>query len=229
MRNILFLLLLGISCRGVPVESIKQDSNTVNNLLAGTVGLIKKGSVAPYCTGVWVSSEHILTAHHCVADDDSDKNEATESLTLNLQEVNYILKEDLPNMFEVPSKFRNAIVIGLDEDRDLALLKIVGETPIHETIFISNKIDIGEKLHIIGHVRGLPWTYMNGVISALRIQDGVSLLQVSAPIYFGVSGGGAFNESGELVGITSFIYAAPNVGFFIDYKEIKQFLSLYLI
>jgi S1-C subfamily serine protease len=184
--------------------------------------------VAPYCTGVWISNEHILTAHHCVSDEELEEIGLVDLLTFNLKEVNYIVKEDLPNMFEAPSKFRSAIVIGLDQDRDLALLKIVGEVPIHEIIVISNNIDVGEKLHIIGHVKGLPWTYMSGVVSALRTKDGVSLLQVSAPIYFGASGGGAFNESGDLVGITSFIYAATNVGFFIDSKAIKKFLSLYL-
>lgn len=233
MRKALLVLLMMMGCRGAPIETVKVEPEVIPTLMEGTVGLISQDEVVPYCTGVWISSEYILTAHHCVSRKLEDILEIEgleidpekEIATIQLKEIKYIIKEDVKNAFEKPSIYRSAKVISLDPEDDLALLQAEGVIPMHPVIHLANKVKIGERLHIIGHVQGLSWTYMEGLASAERVKDGVSLLQVSAPIYFGVSGGGAFNQYGELVGITSFIYKAPNIGFFADINTIKKFLQ----
>jgi S1-C subfamily serine protease len=51
-------------------------------------------------------------------------------------------------------------------------------------------------------------------------------MQVSAPVWFGNSGGGAFNDEGEIVGIASFIMKGPSLGFFIPVDSIRPFLAI---
>ena len=233
MRKIIILLALIIGCRGVPIETVKVEKELIPTLIDGTVALIGEDEVIPYCTGVWIGYEYILTAHHCVAKSLSDLleeqilGEEPDFSTLQLKDIKYVVKSDIEKDFEKSSVYRKGLVVGLDPENDLALIKADGQVPLHAIIPLSNKVKVGDKLHIIGHVQGLAWTYMEGVASAERIREGASLLQVSAPIYFGVSGGGAFNQYGELVGITSFIYKAPNIGFFVDLKTIKSFLKKY--
>jgi tetratricopeptide (TPR) repeat protein len=50
----------------------------------------------------------------------------------------------------------------------------------------------------------LELTFSEGVISALRETEGVHMIQTSAPISPGSSGGGLFDAKGNLVGITTF-------------------------
>ena len=230
MRNILFLLFL-IGCIGMPAN-VGRDvgRGVVSTSLDSTIALIKEGEVSPYCTGVWVGGDYILTAYHCVMPSLEEllQMNPEELILLDSKKINYITQSDNLELFEKPSILREAIVVGLDPKLDLALLRVSGDIPLHMVVQIADKVNVGERVHIVGHVQGLSWTYMEGVLSAQRIKDGVSLLQVSAPIYFGVSGGGGFNDMGELLGITSFIFKAPNIGFLIDNTEIKKFLSLNL-
>jgi S1-C subfamily serine protease len=52
------------------------------------------------------------------------------------------------------------------------------------------------------------------------------VVQISAPIWIGNSGGGAFNSDGHLIGLSSWItLRAPSVAFFIHRDEIKNFLK----
>jgi hypothetical protein len=64
---------------------------------------------------------------------------------------------------------------------------------------------VGETVYAIGSPRGLENTLSKGLISGLREFDGIDLIQTSAPISPGSSGGGLFDSYGNLIGITTFI------------------------
>jgi S1-C subfamily serine protease len=225
MRKYLILLaLLVVGCRGVPVETVEVD--VIPRVMDATVGLIEDGEVIPYCTGVWVSAESILTAQHCVGESVSYLLEE-ELDSGHGRDIRYVLQGDFKSSFEKASVYRKLHVVGMDGVSDLALLRVDGEVPLHGVAVVGSRVRVGERLHVVGHVQGLSWTYMEGLVSAFRDKEGISMLQVSAPIYFGVSGGGAFNKYGDLVGITSFIYRAPNIGFFSDIVTINNFLKKY--
>jgi tetratricopeptide (TPR) repeat protein len=68
----------------------------------------------------------------------------------------------------------------------------------------SSTLSTGEHVYAIGSPQGLELTFSEGVISALRDTDGVHMIQTSAPISPGSSGGGLFDTHGNLVGITTF-------------------------
>ena len=68
----------------------------------------------------------------------------------------------------------------------------------------SSDLATGERVYAIGAPEGLELTFSEGVISALRESEGARMIQTSAPISPGSSGGGLFDTHGNLVGITTF-------------------------
>jgi len=64
-------------------------------------------------------------------------------------------------------------------------------------------LEVGERLFTVGAPRGLENTLGEGIVSGLRRLEGVALIQTTAPISPGSSGGGLFDEYGNLVGITT--------------------------
>ncbi len=90
-------------------------------------------------------------------------------------------------------------VIARDEDEDFILFKV----DISQTNFIpiaGSKPQVGEKVFAIGSPRGLENTFSSGEVSQWRDRN---LMQISALIDHGSSGGALINEYGEVVGITS--------------------------
>jgi len=104
--------------------------------------------------------------------------------------------------------------------KDLAIIKIEGFSHL-PTVRLGNsdEVEIGDKVIAIGFP-GLTMSWENlilsretdyvptvtaGIISAKkRLPDGSEVFQSDAAIYHGNSGGPAFNEDGEVIGITTF-------------------------
>ncbi len=81
-------------------------------------------------------------------------------------------------------------------------------------------VAVGEKTYTIGNPSGLVATLGEGIVSGLREEKGVRYVQTSAPISPGSSGGGLFDEHGNLLGITSFkIDDAENLNFAIAAED----------
>lgn len=66
-------------------------------------------------------------------------------------------------------------------------------------------LSVGERVYSVGAPSGFEQTLAEGLISGLREHNGVRLIQTSAPVSPGSSGGGLFDSAGNLVGITTFI------------------------
>jgi S1-C subfamily serine protease len=90
------------------------------------------------------------------------------------------------------------------------------------------------RVHVVGHPVGFWWTYSSGYVSntwsdiegpePMRGQ----MLQVSAPVWNGNSGGGAFDEKGHLIGIASWISkAGPQLSFFVHRDVIIKFMKVH--
>ena len=110
-----------------------------------------------------------------------------------------------------------AELIGVDDEMDLALLKI--DQPSVKPIpwGDSNKIEVGDPVWAIGSPFGLENTVTFGIISGKGRQNvgfasAQVFLQTNAAINPGNSGGPLVNICGELVGINTAILAAPNTG-----------------
>ena len=90
-----------------------------------------------------------------------------------------------------------------NSERDLVVLKI--RTTSHDFRFLalgdSDQVEVGEQVIAIGSPLGLEATVSPGFISGVREVNGLKLLQTTAPISPGNSGGALINLSGEVVGV----------------------------
>lgn len=109
---------------------------------------------------------------------------------------------------------RPAKLEAFDEAHDLALLKVEGLKARVARVRRAPEVTVGERVYAIGSPRGLELTFSDGLVSALRDSKGAKIIQTSAPISPGSSGGGLFDASGQLIGITTFTaVASQNLNF----------------
>ncbi|KAL0424288.1 UNVERIFIED_CONTAM: Protease Do-like 1, chloroplastic [Sesamum radiatum] len=129
----------------------------------------------------------------------------------------------------------DAKVVGFDQDKDVAVLRIDAPKDKLRPIPIGVSADllVGQKVYAIGNPFGLDHTLTTGVISGLRreissaatgrpIQD---VIQTDAAINPGNSGGPLLDSSGNLIGINTAIYspsgASSGVGFSIPVDTVS--------
>lgn len=90
----------------------------------------------------------------------------------------------------------------------------------------TDDVEIGERVFSIGAPKGLSLTLGDGLISGKRAFDDGFLLQTSAPISHGSSGGGLFDEQARLVGITTMMLTdGQNLNFAIPSDAVQRFLG----
>jgi S1-C subfamily serine protease len=94
-------------------------------------------------------------------------------------------------------------LIASNPERDLAVLKM--KTTSNEFRFLSlddsDQVEVGEQVVAIGSPLGLEATVSPGFISAVRDVNGLKLLQTTAPISPGNSGGALIDLAGKVVGV----------------------------
>jgi hypothetical protein len=116
-------------------------------------------------------------------------------------------------------------VIGYDQDHDLALLDIDPPKPVPVLrLGDSTAMAAGDPVIAIGNPLGvLDYTVSDGILSAVRVLSPTfTLLQITAPISQGSSGGPLLNSYGEVVGIVNaFLGGGQNLNFAIPANYLK--------
>ena|ERR1035437_2833241 len=238
---VMALVILGIF--GVGCKMGMGNTNDINSLVShidtSTVALMMENtenhSFRVYCTGVWVSEREILTAHHCVqaAANIAAGGDGNEEVDVDVMgaKIYFIQKDEVMGYKMDPSALHWSKVIADDGEHDLALVEMMGGSVLDHEVAVLAKVvpENGGKIHIVGHVKGLFWTYIEGVVAGYRVSlypvdKSGPFLQLSAPVFFGNSGGGVFNDDGELVGIVSFMMSAPLTNFAIPVVSIRNFI-----
>ena len=87
------------------------------------------------------------------------------------------------------------------QDNDFIIFKVGVNRKVNYIKISNTTPKVGEKIYTIGSPRGLDNTFSSGEISQIR--ENSKILQISAPIDHGSSGGVLLNSRGEAVGITS--------------------------
>jgi len=83
----------------------------------------------------------------------------------------------------------------------------------------------GDPVYAIGAPRGLELTLTDGIVSAFRNMDDQFLIQSTAAIGHGSSGGPLFNNQGKVVGITSALISdTPGIYFSAGVGDLKRLL-----
>jgi S1-C subfamily serine protease len=138
--------------------------------------------------------------------------------------------------FEEGGEAIEADVKGVDDDADIAVLKINPEgrnltvLPLGD----SSKLNVGDPVVAIGNPFGLQRTVTTGIVSALQRQvDAPSgfpisdVIQTDASINPGNSGGPLLNAKGEVIGINSQIatgggQGSVGIGFAVPIDQAKR-------
>ena len=134
-----------------------------------------------------------------------------------------------------------AVIIGGDENNDIAVLKIEAEGLVPVVLGDSANMNVGDTVIAIGNPLGeLTFSLTQGVISAVNRNitlsggNGMSLIQTDCAINSGNSGGALFNLYGEVIGITNAKYSTSslsgaasidNIGFAIPINSVRQIIE----
>jgi S1-C subfamily serine protease len=164
---------------------------------------------------VWDKKGHVVTNNHVIAD------------------VSYGVSVTLPD-----HSTWDARVVDAFPDRDLAVLHIdAPKEKLHPiALGSSSDLKVGQSAYAIGNPFGLDHSLTTGVLSALQRSmrtenDKVlkNVIQTSAPVNPGNSGGPLLDSDGRLIGVTTAILspsgAWAGVAFAIPADEVNQVVT----
>ena len=117
-------------------------------------------------------------------------------------------------------------LVNQDEEKDLAILRVAA--PDVKPLYLgdSDSVRIGHTIYVAGNPEGLlEGTFSDGIISAIRGDSANQLLQLTAPISEGSSGGPVLNEKGDVIGVSVATWkSGQNLNFAIPSKYLKALM-----
>lgn len=187
-------LLTGCGLLSTPPQAPASPSNVaVVTALKYTQFFAEAG-----CTAVDIGMGRVVTAKHCVEDEDPTRN------------------------WELGDKTSIGVVVFKSDDRDFAVL--VNQDWVKHPAPMMRAPRMGEHVYTVG--------YPVQVVTdkqELTVTDGVAAgplddeghLRITAPIYYGNSGGGCWAEDGSLVGITvSGVLQLPGMNYMVSAEDV---------
>jgi tetratricopeptide (TPR) repeat protein len=200
-------IALVLSCQKVaPAKSM--DAQTLFKRVSPSVFVVHVRGVdgsEGVGSGVAISPEEVLTNDHVV-------QSFTHRVWVN-----------------AGSKRWRAVLSYANPTRDLAILKVPGLKATPARILRRRQSQVGQTVYAIGAPAGLELTLSQGLISGLRkIEEmhDIKVIQTTAAISPGSSGGGLFDDSGRLVGVTTaYLRGSQNINFAIPAEYVLSAVS----
>ena len=181
-----------ISAGDLPALAIQEVYDKVTPSVVAVIGRQKITSTVSVATGIIFSADgYIITNCHVIAGCSSCSVWVRDS-------------------YDVDTTY-DARVVGYDEDADLAVLKINAKADLPAAAFgVSDDLQIGDPVYAIGNPLGIKLrnTLTSGIVSAINRNvdvDGVTmtLIQTTAALNSGNSGGPLINQYGQVIGINT--------------------------
>lgn len=117
----------------------------------------------------------------------------------------HIFEDSSLHLLEVGEVISQLKIISSDFTADTCILETSIVLQSFQTKFKQLKdLNVGENVIAIGNPSGLNKSISTGVISGIRKMNNISVIQTNAEISPGSSGGGLFDQKGNLIGITTF-------------------------
>ncbi len=200
-----FLLSVPFLCGAISIAVAQEDFREVVH--AATPGVVtimvfdSTGRPTGQGSGFFVDAEHIITCRHVI--EGADRAE-----------------------FRVSSGTIFAVegVSADDPLTDLASLYVrVPKDVAHGLRLATSPVEIGEAVLAIGSPLGFELTVSSGIVSSRRtLPDVGPMLQITAPLSSGSSGGPVLNNRGEVVGVaTSVVDKGQNLNFATPVEGIR--------
>lgn len=118
-------------------------------------------------------------------------------------------------------------VMASDAEKDLAIIRVNGKNLPFLTLGDIDKLHVGDHVVAIGSPLGFEGTVSDGVVSALRDVDSKKMIQTTAPVSHGNSGGPLLDMSDHVVGVIT-LGANPglaqNLNFAVPCSEVQALL-----
>jgi hypothetical protein len=122
--------------------------------------------------------------------------------------------------------YRVDSVLAYEIDHDVAALQLTGSSLpalVTETV---EEPKVGDRVVAIGAPLGLESTVSEGIVSALRNAGTMHIIQTTASISPGSSGGPLLNEYGKVIGLTtSTVRDGQSLNFVVSAKHVSELLS----
>jgi S1-C subfamily serine protease len=121
-----------------------------------------------------------------------------------------------------------SVVEGIAADsptRDITILSV--DTGTRPTLKFGDELSMrqGDAVYAVGAPRGLELSITNGIISGFRHIDEEFMIQNTAPIAPGSSGGPLFDGEGRVIGVTtSLLVDSPGIYFSIGVGDVRRLL-----
>ena len=208
--------LFGLESIGQSTQGNSKDNSNIPSdiiddvhgyLLNSTVIIMvydDNGDYQGQGSGFFIDDGYLVTNYHVI--------ENAHSITIGMHDKEIIAK---------------ANVDKYDEENDLALLRSDFKSDFR-LIVAPTMIKAGDEIIVAGSPKGLEGTLSTGIVSAIRDYEnyGQDLVQISAAISPGSSGGPVVNNSGELVGIAcSGIESGNDLYFAVPVKYLINLLD----
>lgn len=194
--TLVFLFLLIFFRQGFAIESLAPLVKRIQPAVVTVITFNESGERLAIGSGFFINKEGLLI-------------------------TNYHVIENAHRMVvETPdrNKYEVSAIVGDDKNGDLVCLAVNIRSDRIRHLRITGIIpDVGDRVMVVGSPLGLEQTISDGVVSAVRaITDFGEILQISAPISRGSSGGPVVNRKGEVVGVATFqIVGGQNLNFAI--------------
>jgi S1-C subfamily serine protease len=198
----LLVLLSGCSVLGSMQPPAAPAPELPQNVAVVTALKHTKFFAEAGCTAVDIGYGRVVTAKHCVEDDDPERN------------------------WDVGDVTNLGVVVYKSPELDFAIL--VNQEWIKNPPASLRAPRLGEHVYTVGYPMQLATDKQE-----LTVTDGVAAgpfddegnIRITAPIYFGNSGGGCWAEDGSLLGITvSGFVEMPGMNFMVSAEDVAEVL-----
>jgi S1-C subfamily serine protease len=158
------------------------------------------------CSGTIVAPSVILSAGHCFEEEEDN---------------DWQLPMPGPTTMKVDG-YKVKILAVVTDDNDHALVKV--DFVFHNAAKLGKVPAVGAKVHYWGNPAGLNNVYREGYVTGYPHGD----MSLDLNGFFGDSGAGIFDESGNVVGVVSYIHVLPHNGMIFRLMGAKalEFTSL---
>lgn len=208
LRTIAFTVLGLLAVDSIQAEELIDNIEKTNEEVIALT--IDTGIKKSYGSGLIIDSNgHVMTNYHVIIGYNSITGKLSDGSDVELD------------------------VVFTAKKRDLAVLKLNTFKEIKHVIKLAKSCRLGEEVYAIGNPFGMGHSVTVGRVSGLRKEiPGVcgnrlkNVIQHSADLNPGNSGGPLFNKRGELVGINVAIYdGARGIGFAVGIEDVEYVIS----
>ena len=182
-------------------ENLPKLIKRIQPAVVTVIGYDANGKIIRLGSGFFIDGkDHIITNRHVISG-------VAKAEVKTADGARYLLKA----------------MVSEDQQVDLVKLVVEGLKGIHSYLLITQtQPEVGERVVVVGSPLGLEQTVSDGMVSAIRnIPGRGEILQISAPVSPGSSGGPVVNLKGEVIGVATFqMSRGQNLNFAIPGRRV---------